>query len=563
MLADAKLSSLNELLQRSSNEELIWMSGYLAGLVAAKPLSSMQVQAPAETAVAVKAVTLLYGTETGNAKRAATTAAASLKQKGIRVKLASMSQYKLNELEKESHVLIIISTQGEGEPPAEAKKFYDHIHSPAAKLGQLNYAILALGSHAYPLFCQAGVDVDAQLEKLGGKRIQPIVKCDEDFEEDAASWLQSALSNLSGSTPAAAPAAKAKAGKKDFTGTISTNIDLNDRGSNKATHHIEISVGDDVVYQPGDALGVVPENNEATVQKILEASGLKADESVDYKDNEYKLYDLLKKKLNLLYLAERIVKKYAALIEQEIPDTRIDFYDLLRIYPVKNSEQFVEALQLLDPIAPRLYSIASSPEAHSGEIHLTVAKNSFSKNGEKAIGLCSDYLTQLPSGTELNLYIHKNNQFRLPAEDKDIILIGPGTGIAPFRSFIAERDALGASGRNWLFFGEQHYVTDFLYQTEIQGFVETGSLHKVSLAFSRDQQEKIYVQHRMLQQADELFSWIDGGGYVYVCGTKDPMSIDVENALLQIFTNKLGSEEKAQQYLQQLADNGRYVKDVY
>ena len=565
MLAEAKLSSLNELLHRSSKEELIWMSGYLAGLVAQTGGAAVQAPPAAEPVVAIKALTILYGTETGNAKRAATAAAGIVKQQGIRVKLSGLDQYKLADLPKESNLLIIMSTQGDGEPPEAAKKFYDHIHGNNISLSNIRYSVLALGSYAYPLFCQAGIDVDAQLEKLGGTRILPLVKCDEDFEEDAALWLQDSLKALSGSVPAATAIPKARhATKKNFTGTVSTNINLNDRGSNKETHHIELSLEEEIDYRPGDALGLVPENNEVPVGKIIEASGFTNNEQVIYKEAEYNLYDLLKKKLNILHLPERIVKKYAALVSQDIPDTRIDFYDLIRIYPVKDSAQFVEALQLLDPIAPRLYSIASSPEAHSGEIHLTVARSGFNKNGEKAYGLCSDFLTQLPLNTSLSVYIHKNNQFHLPPADKDLIMIGPGTGIAPFRSFLAERDATGASGRNWLFFGEQHFVTDFLYQTEIQGWKETGVLTNVSLAFSRDQEEKIYVQHRMEEEAEALWQWITAGAYIYVCGTKEPMSVDVEHTLIRIIANMEGiSGDAAKQYLEFLADQGRYVKDVY
>jgi sulfite reductase (NADPH) flavoprotein alpha-component len=572
MLPEAKLNSLNELINKHSKEELIWISGYISGLLAGavgnNAAAGASAPPAAEPAVAIKAVTILYGTETGNAKRAATAAANIVKQKGIRVKLASAEQYKLTDLPKETNLLIIMSTQGDGEPPVAAQKFYDHIHQQKIDLSNTNFSVLALGSYSYPLFCQAGVDVDAQLEKLGAKRIIPVVKCTEDFEDDASIWLSSTLETLAGaSKPAvAAPTPVAPKGhvKKDFTGTLAVNINLNDRGSSKETHHIEFTLDEEISYKAGDALGIVPENSDATVQKIIEAAGLEGDEVLDYKDEVYKPYNLLKHKVNVLHLPERIVKKYAALVDQEIPATKIDFYDLLRIYPVKNIDQFREAVQLLDPIAPRLYSLASSPEAHNGELHVTVARSSYSKNGEKAYGLCSDFLSQLPLNSKLSMYIHKSQHFHLPEEDKDLIMIGPGTGIAPFRAFIAERDAIGASGRNWLFFGDQHFITDFLYQTEIQGWKETGVLQRVSLAFSRDQQEKVYVQHRMAEEAEELWQWINKGAYIYVCGTKDPMSYDVEKTLLAIIANKLNStEDAARNYLELMEAEGRYAKDVY
>ena len=356
---------------------------------------------------------------------------------------------------------------------------------------------------------------------------------------------------------------KKSSGKKTYTGKLLTHINLNDTGSNKETYHIEIDA-EDVSYKPGDSIGIVPENKIAIVEKIIALTGIDATTNIDYKDELISVQDLLQKKLNIIQLPERVVKKYAAVVQQEIPDTKIDLLDLLKIYPVKDEKEFTEVLKILEPITPRLYSIASSPEAHAGEIHITVAKNSFTVNDEVKYGLASDFLSHLDENNELKFYIHPNNQFRLPEEDKNIIMIGPGTGIAPFRSFIAERDATGATGKNWLFFGEQHFATDFLYQTEIQNWFETGVLTKVNIAFSRDQEEKIYVQHKMLQHGAEFFEWLQAGSYVYVCGTKEPMSIDVEHTLLQII-EQFGerSKEEAIQYLDDLKEEGRYITDVY
>jgi sulfite reductase (NADPH) flavoprotein alpha-component len=259
-----------------------------------------------------------------------------------------------------------------------------------------------------------------------------------------------------------------------------------------------------------------------------------------------------------------VVKKYAEIVHQEIPATRIDLLDLLRIYPVKNSAQFKDVISVLEPITPRLYSIASSPEAHNGEIHITVAKNNFNLNNEIKYGLTSDFLSHLGVNTNLQFYVHPNAQFRLPEEDKDVIMIGPGTGVAPFRSFIAHRDATGASGKNWLFFGDQHFATDFLYQTEFQNWLETGVLTKMNVAFSRDQKEKLYVQHKMIREGEQFFEWLESGAYVYICGAKEPMSVDVENALLniiQVHGNR--SKSEAVTYLDQMKEDGRYLKDVY
>ena len=264
---------------------------------------------------------------------------------------------------------------------------------------------------------------------------------------------------------------------------------------------------------------------------------------------------MLKKKLNIFHLPERVVSKYATLVKQDIPATRIGLLELLRIYPLNNNSQFQELIGILEPIGPRLYSISSSPDAHTGEVHITVARDKFNVNEEWKCGLCSHFLSQLAVDNSIEFYIHKNSQFRLAAEDKDIIMIGPGTGIAPFRSFLAHRDATGASGRNWLFFGDQHFVTDFLYQTELQNWVETGVLSKLNVAFSRDQKEKIYVQHKMLKHGKELYEWLLNGASLYVCGAKEPMSVDVEDTLMQI-VQKFGNKtiEQSVQFVEQLKD---------
>jgi sulfite reductase (NADPH) flavoprotein alpha-component len=466
--------------------------------------------------------------------------------------------------------LTIISTQGEGEPPAAARKFYDHIHQNGFRLEKLKYAILALGDTAYPLFCKAGEDVDTQLDKLGGKRILSLQKCDTDFEADAENWFSEILRRLNAG-PSASPAlspipgdrAKKHSAKKLYRGTVVSSVNLNDRGSSKHTRHIEL-VAEDLDYEPGDSIGIVPENPATTVEAILNTSGTDPRKMIRHREEDISVYNLLKKKLNIMYLPERVVKKYADLVHQDIPETKMGLLDLLKIYPVKDIHQFHEALAIMEPTTPRLYSIASSLSAHSGEVHLTVSKDTFRVNHEVKHGLCSDWLTQLQAEDSFEFYIHRNSRFRLPAADRDIIMIGPGTGIAPFRSFLAERDATGATGRNWLFFGDQHFATDFLYQTELQNWLQTGVLTRTDVAFSRDQQEKVYVQHKMKKHGAELFAWMDQGAHVYVCGAKDPMSRDVESCLLdiiRIFGNK--RTEEAQAYLDDMKEAGRFVLDVY
>lgn len=589
MLTTPKLTQIQELIAGSSREELVWLSGYLAGVVAGQGLAahgqsgqgqSTQVQAvqtavataveattAAPAAPAVNKITIAYGTETGNSKKLASDFAARAKKKGINAKLIGLEQYRLGDLTKEEYFFAVISTQGDGEPPAAAKKFYDHIHQSSLKLERLKYGVLALGDTSYPLFCKAGEDVDHQLHKVGGQRIVALEKCDTDYDSQAGKWFDTVLQQLSSSAaPQAAPASTVAArptGKKTYTGTVLANINLNDRGSSKKTHHLEIAA-EGVDYLPGDALGLVPENPAATVDAILALTGVDPNRKLTIRQEEATIGQLLRKRLNIVYLPERVVKKYAAIVQQDIPATRIGLHDLLKIYPVRDAAQFHEVISILEPTAPRLYSISSSPEAHSGEIHLTVTRDSYSVNGETKHGLCSDLLSQLSADQPLDFYIHKNLQFRLPAEDKDVIMIGPGTGIAPFRSFLAHRDSQGASGRNWLFFGDQHFTTDFLYQTELQNWMQTGVLTRLNTAFSRDQKEKVYVQHKMRREAAELYRWLEDGAYVYVCGTKEPMSVDVEGALLEIIREEgKKTPTQAEAWLDELKEAGRYVKDVY
>jgi len=565
MLAEHKLKNLLELTGNASKEELAFMQAHISNLLG--EASSLPAPAP----VVAGKVTITYGTETGNSKRVATDFAARAKKAGINAKLVSLDQYRLTDLPKEEYFLTVISTQGEGEPPEAAKKFYDHIHHNGFKLDKLKYSVLALGDTSYPLFCKAGEDVDEQLLKLGGSRIAEIQKCDVEFDEEANQWFANVLKKLAENkstpaiavAPAAAPDKKA-AGKKAYAGTILSNINLNDRGSNKETYHIEIAA-DGVEYECGDSIGIVPENADIVVEKILSlAKGINAGKKIQYKTETLTVFDLLKYKLNISHLITNVIKRYAGIIGTEITASKMDLYDLLKVYPVKDAAQFEEVLGILNPVAPRLYTLASSPAAHSGEVHVIVAKDMFVVNEERKYGVCSAFLGRQKTDSALKFFVQKNKRFRLPAPDKDIIMIGPGTGIAPYRSFLAERDATGATGKNWLFFGEQHFASDFLYQTELQNWFETGVLTKINVAFSRDQPEKIYVQHRMWEQGAELYNWISSGAYVYLCGKKDPMSVDVEHMLVDII-EKYGEKttEEAKEYFLQMQNEGRYCEDVY
>ncbi len=565
MLATARFKQLEEFIKASSKEELIWVNGYLSGLIGGVPDTTEKIPVVS----AAKRITITYGTETGNAQKLATAFAARAKKKGIPAKLVGLDQYKPGDLDKEEYFFTVISTQGDGEPPIAAQKFYDYIHSNGFKIPELHYGVLALGDTAYPLFCKTGEDVDRQLEKLGARRFVPMQKCDLDFEVDAERWMDEVLSRLQVPVvPAdkltAQPEPAQKAGeKKWFSGTVLENINLTATGSTKRTYHIALSVPG-IAYQAGDSVAIVPENAPAEVSAILESVGLLADTEVIWKKESYLLHTLLLRKANIRFLTERIVQEYATITGHTIPAQRKDLLYLLGHYPVKDKAQFEEVVQLLNPIAPRIYNIASSPAAHPDEIHIIVAQDLFTEQDTTGKGLCTAYLESLQPGAALPFFIQVNRRFRLPASDKNVIMIGPGTGIAPFRSFLAERDINGDAGANWLFFGETDFTTDFYYQVEWQTWFNTGTLTRISLAFEKNNNGFTSVTDKLAEQSAALFEWIKGGAYLYLCGEKDPMSRSVEEILLKIFMAEGNlNEEHAKAFFEQLKKEGRYIKDVY
>lgn len=570
MLTQQKLQSFKSMIQQSSRDEIIWMSGFLAGL---SESSIADVTPPVNTEITASTeklvITVLYGTETGNSKKISAKLATALKAKQHKVTLTALDQYAASNLSTEKNVFIVMSTHGDGEPPAAAKKFYDHLHRKQHDLKNIKYAVLALGDSSYPLFCKAGEDVDARLQQSGAKQILPLQKSDLDFYAVAEEWINNVLNNLSRPSNAQPlqnlPKSQAKNGKQFYKGKIKAHVNLNDTGSLKQTFHIEISSESDIHYLPGDSLGIIPANTDEDVQEIISLLSAYKNQTIEFKDETFTLFNLLKYKLNILHLPLRIVEKYASLVKTELPLIRLDLKNLLSLYPFTAEISVDNLIAILEPITPRLYSISSSAYAHGNhELHITVSRNTFSVNEKNKYGFCSSHVAALSEGDEITFYINTNNNFRLPGVDKDIIMIGPGTGIAPFRSFIFDRDNQGAPGRNWLFFGDQHFATDFLYQSELLSFFDTGSLTKINTAFSRDQKEKLYVQHRMLQQSKELFAWIEGGAHVYVCGCKNTMAKDVEAALISIISKEKNIDAPAaKEYLSELENEGRFSKDVY
>ncbi|ABZ93661.1 Sulfite reductase (NADPH), beta subunit [Leptospira biflexa serovar Patoc strain 'Patoc 1 (Ames)'] len=587
MLSDEKRNRFLQLLKESTKDEWVWMSGYLSALTQASIGGSVDVSLNAPVSISsndpshgnLKAApiqcTVVYGTETGNSKKLATELVKKLKELGVQAKLKSTDTYKAKDLKEEEYLFVIVSTHGDGEPPQAAKPFIQILSDAKDSLSKMKFAVLGLGDTSYPLFCQTGIDVDSMLEKLGAERIHDLGKCDVDFELVSKPWITDLISKLNAISKTATTqvskqtqttASKPNSGGKVvYEGTIVTNLVLNDIGATKSTRHIEIKSSLPVDYLPGDSAGFLAYNREDEVNRILGLLQTDRETRVTYKGETWMLYDLLRKKVSIRFLPDRVIQKYVSLSKKEIPSGKLDLDVLLTLYPSDTKLEIQSIVDILEPIVPRYYSIASSPSAHGEEeVHLTVAEVEIETFTGIKTGFCSGFLSSLKEGDTVPFFIQKNNSFRLPSPDTDIIMIGPGTGIAPFRSFLFEREQSGGNGKNWLFFGERNFVSDFYYQTELLELMDTGVLHKLNTAFSRDTKEKVYVQDRMGENAEELLKWIQNGAVIYLCGSKDPMSKDVDRKLIEILSERtFDTGKEASDYLKELEENGRYIKDVY
>ncbi len=588
-------SELLESVQQFDSKSLYWLSGYCSGLADAKGSNVSSAlatgQAPVTVSqsldqVALKTV-VLYASQSGNAEKLAAKLYEQLGQSGVKAELASVADFKAKTLKEQQVILLVASTHGEGEPPDDAIEFHEFVLGKRApKLEGVKHAVLSLGDSSYEFFCQTGKDFDQALTKLGSTPLVERVDCDLDYEESAASWMDSvvnALKDLSGArgpvqaaTNQEVVVASEWTKEKPFTATIIDNQKITGRGSVKHINHIEISLaGSGIQYQPGDALGVWAKNNADTVAEIIALSGVTGKESIKLKNSERSLRDALSENLEISLLNKELIKQYAEISNSEqlkdVVENRYadfvknhQFVDLLKLAPVKLEAQ--ELVDLLKPIKPRMYSIASSLEANPEEVHLTVALAESENENGKRLGTASQFLTEtLQEDDEVLVFVEENRHFKLPAKEQPVIMIGPGTGIAPFRAFLQERDETDAEGENWLFFGNPNFNTDFLYQTELQEYLKTGILSKVELAFSRDQAEKIYVQDRLLENAAEIWQWLnEKGAYLYVCGDMNHMAKDVEAALLDIIQAQGGkNREQAEAYLKGLKKDKRYQRDVY
>ncbi|MFP7452831.1 assimilatory sulfite reductase (NADPH) flavoprotein subunit [Bacillus altitudinis] len=586
---------LNQLLPTLTDQQKIWLTGYLSAQAA---LAGSEAVTPAPSAAAPvqpvsKDVTVLYGSQTGNSEGLAKKTAQHLEEKGFQVTLSSMSDFKPNNLKKINNLLVIVSTHGEGDPPDNALSFHEYVHGRRApKLDHLSFSVLSLGDSSYEFFCQTGKEFDERFKELGGTRLFDRVDCDLDYDEPFSEWLQGVASSLSEGEAVSIPQESAGVNNQavseysrtnPFYAEVLENINLNGRGSNKETRHLELSLeGSGLVYEPGDSLGIYPTNNPALVDELIQTCGWNAEESVTVHKNgdTLPLKEALTSHFEITVLTKPLLQKIAALTKSESLHALLeegneeklkeyiagrDLVDAARDFgPFEGTA--AEFTSILRKIPARLYSIASSLKANDEEVHLTIGAVRYDAHGRERQGVCSILCAErLQPGDTLPVYIQHNQNFKLPQDpDTPIIMVGPGTGIAPFRSFMQEREEMGANGKSWLFFGDQHFVTDFLYQTEWQKWLKDGVLTKMDVAFSRDTEEKVYVQHQMKKQSKELFEWLEQGAYVYICGDEKHMAHDVHNTLLSIIQEEGAmSKEKAESYLANLQQQKRYQRDVY
>ncbi|EEG6288966.1 NADPH-dependent assimilatory sulfite reductase flavoprotein subunit [Salmonella enterica subsp. enterica] len=569
-------------------EQLAWVSGYFWGVL--NPRSGAVAVTPAPEGK-MPGITLISASQTGNARRVAEALRDDLLAANLNVTLVNAGDYKFKQIASEKLLVIVTSTQGEGEPPEEAVALHKFLFSKKApKLTDTAFAVFSLGDTSYEFFCQAGKDFDNKLAELGGERLLDRVDADVEYQSAAAQWRARMVDVLKSRTPVVTSAQPVASGAvndihtspytKDapLTATLSVNQKITGRNSEKDVRHIEIDLGDSGLrYQPGDALGVWYQNDPALVKELVELLWLKGDEPVTVDGKTLPLAEALEWHFELTVNTANIVENYATLTRSEslLPlvgdKAQLQHYaattpivDMVRFSPAQLDAQAL--IDLLRPLTPRLYSIASSQAETENEVHVTVGVVRYDIEGRARAGGASSFLAdRVEEEGEVRVFIEHNDNFRLPANPQTpVIMIGPGTGIAPFRAFMQQRAAEGAEGKNWLFFGNPHFTEDFLYQVEWLRYVKEGVLSRIDMAWSRDQKEKIYVQDKLREQGAELWRWINDGAHIYVCGDARRMAADVEKALLEVIAEFGGMDlESADEYLSELRVERRYQRDVY
>jgi len=578
---------------------LQWLSGFAAGVAHARSSGAAVVEPaplPAAAAAAPRAepsgrLAVVYGSQTGNGRRIAERLGQAAEAAGIAVRVYAARDYPLKDLAKERLLTVVVSTHGDGDPPDDARGFIEHLLGKRVPpLPQLRYSVLALGDSSYPKFCETGRQVDERLAALGAQRLLPRVDCDVDYERLAAPWLEQVVGGARdalGAVPAAnvtrlrsVPPAPRYSREQPFTAPVLANDRITGRGADRDVRHLEISLeGSGLTYKPGDALGVWHENPPTVVAAVLAAVGATGEESVTIEGQARSLREWLGREREITRLTRPFLAELAtrsgspALAEALAPgnEGRLrallkdeQLVDVLRRHPAAwPAEELVKALR---PLAPRLYSIASSSAAVGEEAHLTVAVVDYERDGDQRWGAASAHLASLTGdGATVRVFVEPNERFRLPDDpSRDVIMIGPGTGVAPYRGFLQEREAQGATGRNWLVFGARHFASEFLYQVEWQDAARKGLLDRMDVAFSRDRTPRAYVQDRLREAGAEVYAWLQGGAHLYVCGDSERMAPDVHDALVEIVAAHGGFDrDAAEAWLRRLADERRYLRDVY
>ncbi len=583
-LADDRQALLRQLVDGLDPAQLYWIAAWVANQ-AAHPTARQGAAAPANGA----RLTVLYGSQTGNARRVAERFAAEADAAGLPVRLVRAGAYASRELSNERYLAVVVSTQGEGEPPDDARSFVEFLASRRApKLPKLHYTVLGLGDSSYPQFNAMGRALDARLAELGAQRLAPLAEADVDIEPVAGAWAEGALAlvreKLGRELPTAsvtplrvAPPRPSFHRDRPFPAPVLANQRIVSRRADRDVRHVELSLeGSGLHYAPGDALGVWHRNPAALVDAFLVALSLEGDTIVTHDGRGQPLREWLSRERELTRLSRPLVQAVAERADSAVLRAALEHpeaikellashqpIDLMRAHPAHwDAAALVAALR---PLTPRLYSIASSAQAVGEEVHLTVAVVDYHAHGEAHVGAASRWIAEAGEDATLDVFIESNERFRLPADGaRDVIMIGPGTGVAPFRAFVQERQQAGASGRNWLVFGNRHAADDFLYQVEWQQALKDGALHRLDVAFSRDQVEKRYVQHVLRERGAELYDWLAGGAHLYVCGDAAQMAKDVHAALADIVAIHGGkTPEAAQAWLSEFLQDGRYARDVY
>lgn len=606
---EGQATQINELLQTLTPEQKVWLSGYLVanqqltsgtsdtqgsqlGAVS-KDTETMLQQNEPTIQPEKRAITLLYGSETGNAQGLAEIFEERLSNIGHNVTLKAMDEFKPKNLKNVEDLFIITSTQGEGDPPDNAAELHEFIHGrKAPKLEGVRFSVLALGDQTYEFFCQTGRDFDKKLEELGAERLYERVDCDVDYEEDAEKWMANVINTIDSapegtqSEQVVSESIKSAKEKKyskanPYQAEVLENINLNGRGSNKETRHIEFlldNFGEE--YEVGDCLVVLPQNDPALVELLMSTLGWDPGDQIQISEDgdTISLEEALTSYFEITKLTRPLLQNAAAYFDNEALEDKVqdsewiqnyiegrDFIDLLNDFPPEELEP-EDLYQILRKLPPREYSISSSYQSLPDEVHITVGAVRYNTHGRDRSGVCSvQFAERIQPGDTVPIYLKRNPNFKFPKNgDTPVIMIGPGTGIAPFRAHMQEREEYGYKGNTWLFFGDQHFTTDFLYQTEWQEWLKDGFLEKMNVAFSRDTDQKVYVQHRIAEHSKEFNEWLEKGASIYICGDEKNMAKDVHQAIRNVLVKEQNlTEEDAESYLKQMKKDKRYQRDVY